>query len=167
MCKNNIQPFCEITVLAVLSRTTANHYLDMVAVCELYYAILISNDDSMTILDHMYLINTIEFADGGKIRFNAPDFRLGGTMYGDRTIEGNGTVVFEDIGNNLKAVCILGTFEKTGFFGRGKTGNKTDFTGVMYQMNPKKITLTQFGKHQDLPTNLSKLPDLKTKVADF
>ena len=111
--------------------------------------------------------NTIEFADGGKIRFNAPDFRLGGTMYGDRTIEGNGTVVFEDIGNNLKAVCILGTFEKTGFFGRGKSGNKTDFTGVMYQINPKKSTPTQFGKHQDLPTNLSKLPDMKAKLADF
>ena len=76
--------------------------------------------------------NVIEFADGGKIRFNAPDFRLGGTMMGDRTIEGVGTIVYEDIKNNLKAVCVLGTFEKSGFFSKTKTGSRTDFTGVMY-----------------------------------
>ena len=30
---------------------------------------------------------TIEFQDGGVIRFNQLDFRLGGTIVGDRTIE--------------------------------------------------------------------------------
>ena len=82
--------------------------------------------------------NTIEFEDGVKIRFNAPDFRLGGTMYGDRTIEGAGTVVFEDLTNMMKAVIILGTFEKGGFFSSKTTGSKTDFTGVIYSINPKK-----------------------------
>ena len=53
--------------------------------------------------------HTIEFADGSKIRFNAPDFRLGGTMVGDRTIEGVGTIVHEDLGNLIKSVTILGT----------------------------------------------------------
>ena len=42
---------------------------------------------------------TAEFADGTKIRFNAPDFRLGGTIMGDRTIEGIGSIVFEDLVN--------------------------------------------------------------------
>ena len=77
--------------------------------------------------------HTIEFADGSKIRFNAPDFRLGGTMVGDRTIEGVGTIVHEDLGNLIKSVTILGTFEKAGFFGKKATGNKSDFTGVVYQ----------------------------------
>lgn len=83
--------------------------------------------------------NTIEFQDGCKIRFNAPDFRLGGTMMGDRTIEGVGTIVVEDLKNQLKAVCILGTFEKGGFFSKKSTGNKTDFTGVVYYMKPNKV----------------------------
>ena len=48
--------------------------------------------------------NTVEFKDGTKIRFNAPDWRIGGTIYGERTIEGVGSLVFEDMKNNLKAV---------------------------------------------------------------
>lgn len=111
--------------------------------------------------------NTIEFADGTKIRFNAPDFRLGGTMMGERTIEGCGTAVFEDMTNMIKAVCILGTFEKSGFFSKTKTGNKTDFTGVVYKMNSKKAKPTQFGKNQDLPSDLKSIKDMETKVADF
>ena len=42
---------------------------------------------------------TAEFPDGTKIRFNAPDFKLGGTIYGERTIEGCGSIVFEDLAN--------------------------------------------------------------------
>ena len=112
--------------------------------------------------------NTIEFADGTKIRFNAPDFRLGGTMMGDRTIEGVGTIVYEDLKNLVKAVCILGTFEKGGFFSSKKAaGSKTDLTGVIYKMKPDKAKDTPFGKNQSLPTDLNKLSDLKTKLADF
>ena len=42
---------------------------------------------------------TAEFPDGTKIRFNAPDFKLGGTIMGERTIEGVGSIVFEDLAN--------------------------------------------------------------------
>lgn len=31
--------------------------------------------------------NTIEFADGQKIRFGFPNYRLSGLIYGERTIE--------------------------------------------------------------------------------
>ena len=34
-------------------------------------------------------------------------------------------------------------------------------------MKPGKAQETQFGKHQELPKDLSKLSDMKTKVADF
>ena len=42
---------------------------------------------------------TVEFPDGGKVRFNAPDFRLGGTILGDRTIEVVNSIVLEDLAN--------------------------------------------------------------------
>lgn len=42
---------------------------------------------------------TVEFPDGTKIRFNAPDFKLGGTIMGERTIECTGSIVFEDLRN--------------------------------------------------------------------
>merc|ERR1712176_338195 len=106
--------------------------------------------------------NTIEFADGGKIRFNAPDFRPGGTMHGDRTIEGTGSIVFEDLKNMMKAVVVLGTFEKSSFFSSKTTGSKTDFTGIIYEINPKKHKEPiKFGKNQDLPADLKKIPDMK------
>ena len=54
--------------------------------------------------------STIEFADGSRIRFNAPDFKLGGTIMGERTIEAVGSVLFEDLANRLRAVIKLGTF---------------------------------------------------------
>lgn len=40
---------------------------------------------------------TVEFADFTRVRFNAPDFRLGGTIAGDRTIETINSIVFEDM----------------------------------------------------------------------
>lgn len=42
---------------------------------------------------------TVEFPNGVRIRFNAPDFKIGGTIMGDRTIEGLGSIVFEDLAN--------------------------------------------------------------------
>ena len=42
---------------------------------------------------------TAQFPDGTSIRFNAPDFRLGGTIMGERTIEAVGSLVFEDMAN--------------------------------------------------------------------
>ena len=47
---------------------------------------------------------TLEFPDGTTIRFNAPDFRVGGAIAGDRICEGVGTAVFQDMTNGLKAV---------------------------------------------------------------
>jgi len=89
---------------------------------------------------------TAEFPDGTKIRFNAPDFRLGGTIMGERTIEGIGSIVFEDLVNMLRAVVVLGTFKSSGFFTKTTTGNKSEFTGILYQVKPQSLTPTKFGK---------------------
>ena len=59
------------------------------------------------------------------IRFNAPDFKLGGTITGERTIEGVGSIVFEDLANQLRGVVTLGTFKSSGFFS-GFTGTSSD-----------------------------------------
>lgn len=60
--------------------------------------------------------NILEFKDGTTIRFNAPDWKLGGTIYGERTIKGEGSIVWEDLKNKLKAVVVLCTFKSGGFF---------------------------------------------------
>jgi hypothetical protein len=36
--------------------------------------------------------NNIKFADGQHIRFRTPDFKLGGTIMGERTIEADGSI---------------------------------------------------------------------------
>jgi len=43
--------------------------------------------------------STVEFPDGTQIRYNAPDFRIGGTVVGERTIDCVGSIVFEDLRN--------------------------------------------------------------------
>ena len=111
--------------------------------------------------------STVQFADGSMIRFNAPDFKLGGTITGERTIEGVGSIVFEDLVNQLRAVVTLGTFKSSGFFSKTQSGSKTDFTGVIYKIKPNGLQPTKFGKSQSLPEDINKLKDVKQKVCDL
>jgi len=80
--------------------------------------------------------NNIRFKDGQHIRFRTPDWRLGGTVMGDRTIEAEGSVIFEDITNNLKTVIVFSTYTKSGFFTTTETGQKDEFIGLIYNCNP-------------------------------
>lgn len=82
--------------------------------------------------------NNIKFADGQHIRFKVPDWKLGGTIYGDRTIEADGSVFFEDVTNNVKACIIFSTYKKTGFWKKVETGNKDEYYGIIYQCQPIK-----------------------------
>ena len=61
---------------------------------------------------------TLEFPVGTIIRFNAPDFKIGGALMGDRTIEATGSMVFQDMKNDIKAVVVLGTFKESGFWSK-------------------------------------------------
>ena len=85
--------------------------------------------------------NTIEFSDGTTVRFNAPDWRLGGTVMGERTIEGVGSICYEDLANRVKAVIVLGTYKAGGFFSGKASGSKTDFEGVLYRMKKNRKPL--------------------------
>jgi hypothetical protein len=60
------------------------------------------------------------------------DYRIGGTVMGDRTIEGCGNMVFEDLTNNVKAFLIFNTYKKSGFWSVTETGRKDEFLGLIY-----------------------------------
>ena len=103
--------------------------------------------------------NYIKFADGHHIRFKSVDFKLGGTVMGDRTIEATGHIVFEDLTNNRKAVVIFSSYKKTGFFRKTESGKKDEYTGIIYQcqpiLNPDATTKLLYGK------NATEITDLK------
>jgi hypothetical protein len=102
--------------------------------------------------------NNIRFADGHHIRFKSVDFKLGGTVMGERTIEASGHVVFEDLTNNRKAVIIFSTYKKTGFWRKTESGRKDDFIGVIYQcepiVNPAATSKLLYGKNATEITEL-------------
>lgn len=68
----------------------------------------------------------LEFPDGGRLRFNVLDWKLGGTLMGDRTIELTGSLVVEDIQNETKAVMVVSTYKTSGMFSKKTTGSKSD-----------------------------------------
>lgn len=115
--------------------------------------------------------NNIKFADGQHIRFRTPDFKLGGTVMGDRTIEAHGNVYFEDLTNNVKAVVILSTYKKSGFFKKSESGKRDEYTGVIYQCDPIKdpeeSAKQLYGKHAIEIAELSKIKDMQRKICDI
>lgn len=76
--------------------------------------------------------NNIKFADGQHIRFRTPDFKLGGTVVGDRTVEADGNIWFEDLTNNRKAAIIFSTYKKSGFWNKKESGIKDEYVGLIY-----------------------------------
>ena len=76
--------------------------------------------------------NNVVFADGQHIRFRTPDWKLGGTVMGDRTIEADGNIFFEDITNNYKACIVFSTYKKKGFFKKTESGKKDEYVGMIY-----------------------------------
>jgi hypothetical protein len=79
--------------------------------------------------------NDIIFKDGHHIRFGFPSYRLGGTVYGERSIEAIGSCTFEDLTNNRKAVVLMNTFKKTGWIRSTTTGSKDQVVGLIYDAN--------------------------------
>ena len=55
---------------------------------------------------------------------------------GDRTVEGVGNMIFEDLTNNVKGVLIFNTYRKSGFWTTTETGKKDEFTGIIYKAKP-------------------------------
>ena len=60
--------------------------------------------------------NNLVFADGTRIRFNTIDFKIEGTVMGDRKVRAIGNLIFEDLTNNLRAVITLDTYSEKGLW---------------------------------------------------
>lgn len=115
--------------------------------------------------------NNVKFHDGQHIRFKAPDFKLGGTVMGDRTIEGTGHVVFEDLTNNYKAVIIFSTYKKSGFWKKTETGKRDEYVGLIYQCepikNPDASARLLYSKNAPEITDLKSLKDIVKPICDI
>lgn len=75
---------------------------------------------------------TIEFFDGQKISFSGLNFKIGGTIMGERSIEPSGSFNYEDAKNQFKAIIKFGTYKKTGVWNKTVTGGKDRFEGLIY-----------------------------------
>jgi hypothetical protein len=109
--------------------------------------------------------NNIKFKDGHHIRFSMIDFKIGGTVMGDRTIETNGSVLFEDVTNNRKAVILMNTHKSSGFFSKKETGSKDEINGIIYDCAPivsnDKSMKLNYGKEAKQFSDLKELKDVK------
>ena len=114
--------------------------------------------------------NNIRFADGQHIRFRTPDWKLGGTVMGDRTIEAEGSMVFEDITNNVKAVIIFSSYKKSGFFKKTVTGRKDEYNGIIYKCEPiinlKASERLYYGKNAEDIKDLTKIKDMVKPICE-
>lgn len=115
--------------------------------------------------------NNIKFADGQHIRFKSVDFKLGGTVMGERTIEATGHIVFEDLTNHRKAVVVFSTYKKTGFWRKTESGRKDEFNGVIYQAqeitNPAASAKILYGKHSTEISDLNQIKDMVKPICDI
>jgi hypothetical protein len=113
--------------------------------------------------------NNVVFDDGQHIRYSILDYKLGGTVMGDRTIEGIGNMVFEDLTNNYKCVLLFNTYKKSGFWRTVETGKKDEFHGIIYKtaepIDPKQSFKTYYVKNAYDIKDLSKLDkDIGEKI---
>ena len=90
---------------------------------------------------------------------------------GDRTIEANGNVWFEDITNNIKAVIIMSTYTKSGFWRKTESGKKDEYIGLIYEcqpiLNAQASAKLLFSKSANDIKDLKNIPDLVKPICDI
>jgi prepilin-type processing-associated H-X9-DG protein len=114
--------------------------------------------------------NNIVFADGHHIRYGVPSFKLGGTVMGERTVEIIGSITFEDLTNNRKAVIIMNTFKKAGWL-KSSQGNKDNFMGIIYDSKPlkgdKDSIKKNYGKDIEFVHDIKSIKDIRKQICDI
>lgn len=114
--------------------------------------------------------NNLRFADGQHIRFRSPDFKLNGTVMGERSIEADGCIQFEDLTNNIKAVIVFSTYKKSGFWSIVESGQKDEYVGLIYQcepINPEQSFKQLFSKNSEEITDLSSIKDVVKPICEL
>lgn len=89
---------------------------------------------------------------------------------GDRTIEAEGSIIFEDITNNYKAVIVFSTYKKSGFFTTVETGQKDAYTGLIYQSSPSTAEQSYnsiFSKNADNYYDLNSIKDIVKPICEI
>eukprot|EP00743_Colponemidia_sp_Colp-15_P000527 GILK01000592.1.p1 GENE.GILK01000592.1~~GILK01000592.1.p1 ORF type:complete len:588 (-),score=111.82 GILK01000592.1:185-1948(-) len=79
--------------------------------------------------------NYVDFPDGHRIEFRMPQMRLGGMLFGDRTLQWEGVMIFEDKtyeGVQAEVIFNPGARNK-GFFSR-RTGKLDDIAGEIFKV---------------------------------
>ena len=99
------------------------------------------------------------------------DSKLGGTVMGERTVEGVGNMIFEDLTNNVKCILFLNTYKKSGFWNKKEIGQKDHFTGLIYKCKPivnhALSAKLLFSKHADEIKDLKQLKDLVKPICEI
>ena len=115
--------------------------------------------------------NHIRFSDGQHIRFKMPDFKLSGTVMGERIIEASGNAFYEDITNNYKAVVVFSTYKKSGFFKKTETGKRDEYRGLLYECtpitNPDETAKLMFSHHPMEIHDLKKIEDIVKPICEI
>lgn len=115
--------------------------------------------------------NNVVFPDGQHIRFRIIDYKLGGTIMGERSVDADGSTFFEDITNNRKAVIIFNTYKKSGFFKKKESGCKDEFHGMIYNCTPilnMSVSAKQlYSKSAINIKELKELKDVVSKISDI
>lgn len=113
--------------------------------------------------------NDIRFKDGQHIRFGYPSYRLGGTSFGERSVELIGSCTFEDLTNNRKAVILMTTY-KAGYL-RAATGCKDEVEGIIYNSKPlsgdSKSIKVNYSKDIKFVTDVKNPSDSIGKICDI
>lgn len=90
---------------------------------------------------------------------------------GERTIEAAGSITFEDLTNNRKAVIIFSTYKESGFWTKTKSGKKDEFFGLIYEaqpiLNPQASIKALYSKHAEDITDLKYIKDMVNPICEI
>jgi hypothetical protein len=107
--------------------------------------------------------NHLVMKDGTHYLYNIPEFKLGGTVIGERTVNIVGSFTFLDLTNNLKAVIVMSTYKKSGFWKKTETGCLDEFKGVIYHADLENI----YEPWNEEVKDLSKLKDVENHICEI
>jgi hypothetical protein len=94
--------------------------------------------------------NNIKFNDGQMITYNYPTTKLGGMLWGEKSILIEGTMTFTDLKNGLKAVIFFNKLKK-----------QEDIVGKLYKYNPA------LNLQKKEPNKLSEIKDVQEELAEI
>jgi hypothetical protein len=90
---------------------------------------------------------------------------------GDRTVEADGSIQFEDLTNNRKAVIMFSTYKKSGFWNKKESGQKDHFTGLIYDCKPivnhALSAKLLFSKNAEEIKDLKQLKDIVKPICEI